>query len=277
MISTSMPRVQLSRTSDKIKKLAVFSALISTFVYSFTMLDLDLARFTNRLLENTVPVISLMVMSFDATVLPEAMTEMLVSLSLATAALFVGFWVSIVLAFFAASNTAPNKFLAFAIKSLMAVIRAVPSLVWLLMIVASIGFGNTAGMVGLLLSTCGYLVKSFAASIEEKGSETIEALRATGAPWLAIMIKGVLPGVVSPFLSWSSIRFEANIAESIGLGMVGVGGIGALLMRSIRSNNFGRIMAILTVIFVVLLAVEILSIIIRRKINTKHTGGTSEN
>jgi len=261
-------RVQLSRTSDKIKKLAIFTALIGIFAYSFVMLDLNLARFANRLIENTWPVISMMVMSFDTSVLPEAIGEMLVSLALAAAALFVGFWVSIVLAFLAASNTAPNKFLASGIKGFMAVIRAVPSLVWLLMIVASIGFGNTAGMVGLLLSTCGYLVKSFAASIEEKGNEAIEALRATGAPWPAIMIKGVLPGVVSPFLSWSSIRFEANIAESIGLGMVGVGGIGALLMRNIRSNNFGRIMAVLTVIFLVLLTVEILSIALRRRINT---------
>ena len=269
MTRMNTSRVQLSRTSDKLKKFSVIAVLISVFVYSFIALDLNLARFANRLVENTLPVLNLMVMNFDTSVLPEAMMEMLVSLALAAAALFVGFWVSIALAFLAASNTAPNKILASGIKGLMAVIRAVPSLVWLLMIVASIGFGNTAGMVGLLLSTCGYLVKSFAASIEEKGNETIEAMRATGAPWIAIMVKGVLPGVVSPFLSWSSIRFEANIAESIGLGMVGVGGIGALLMRNIRSNNFGRIMAVLTVIFVVLLIVEILSIALRRKINAK--------
>jgi len=264
-----IPRVQLSRTSDKIKKTAIFVILIIVFVHSFIMLDLNLARFATRLVENTWPVVSMMVMSFDASVLPEAIMEMFVSLALAVAALFVGFWISIVLAFLAASNTAPNKIVATVIKGFMAIIRAVPSLVWLLMIVASIGFGNTAGMVGLLLSTCGYLVKSFAASIEEKGSETIEALRATGAPWVIIVIKGVLPGVLSPFLSWSSIRFEANIAESIGLGMVGVGGIGALLMRNIRSNNFGRIMAVLTVIFIVLLIVEILSIALRRRINTR--------
>jgi phosphonate transport system permease protein len=269
MTEVNMSRVQLSRTSDKLKKLGIFAVLIGVFVYSFIALDLNLARFASRLVDNALPVINMMVMNFDTSVLPEAMREMMVSLALAAAALFVGFWVSILLSFFAASNTAPSKIAASAIKGLMAVIRAVPSLVWLLMIVASIGFGNTAGMVGLLLSTCGYLVKSFASSIEEKGNEAIEALRATGAPWIAIMIKGVLPGVVSPFLSWSSIRFEANIAESIGLGMVGVAGIGALLMRNIRSNNFGRIMAVLTVIFVVLLIVEILSIALRRKINAQ--------
>jgi len=268
-MSVESTRVKLSTTSDKIKSAAIFTILIGVFVYSFIMLDLNLVRFASRLVENTWPVVSMMVVNFDASVLPEAISEMLVSLALAAAALFVGFWISIVLAFFAASNTAPNKTLAAVIKGFMAIIRAVPSLVWLLMIVASIGFGNTAGMVGLLLSTCGYLVKSFAASIEEKGSEAIEALRATGAPWVAIIIKGVLPGVLSPFLSWSSIRFEANISESIGLGMVGVGGIGALLMRNIRANNFGRIMAVLTVIFVVLLIVEILSIAVRRRINMK--------
>jgi len=266
MKDAQMTRVKLSPTSENIKKIAAISVLLGIFIFSFMMLDLDLVRFASRLANNTGQVI-MMFMAFDTSVLPEAISEMLVSLALAVAALFVGFWVSIVLAFLAASNTAPFKPLASAIKGGMAIIRAVPSLVWLLMIVASIGFGNTAGMVGLLLSTCGYLVKSFASSIEEKGNETIDALRATGAPWISIVVKGVLPGVISPFLSWSSIRFEANISESIGLGIVGVGGIGALLMRNIRANNYGRITAVLTVIFMVLLIVEILSIALRRKIN----------
>ena len=263
-------RVKLSPTSEKIKKLAVALFMLGVFVFSFVQLDLNLAQFADRLVNNTSRVVA-MFTAFEPSVLPEAIGQMVISLALATAALFVGFWISIALAFLAASNTTPNKILAAFIKAFMAIIRAVPSLVWLLMIVASIGFGNTAGMVGLLLSTCGYLVKSFAASIEEKGNETIEALRATGASWLSIMIKGVLPGVMSPFLSWSSIRFEANISESIGLGIVGVGGIGALLMRHIRSNNFGSIMAVLSVIFVVLLIVEILSIILRRRINMRPT------
>ncbi|MCL1999584.1 MAG: ABC transporter permease subunit [Turicibacter sp.] len=257
-------RVKLTPTADKIKKITLVSTILFVFVFSAYMIDLDLVRFAERL--GNAGAVLRMFADFNPAILPEAISEMLVSLALAAASLFVGFWISIALAFLAASNTAPNKIMAVVIKAVVAIIRAVPSLVWLLMIVASIGFGNTAGMVGLLLSTMGYLVKSFAAAIEEKGTDSIEALRAVGAPWLHIVVKGVLPGVVTSFLSWSSIRFEANIAESIGLGMVGVGGIGALLMRAIRGNDFGNIVAILTVIFITLLAVEIFSIVLRREI-----------
>ncbi|MCL2227272.1 MAG: ABC transporter permease subunit [Oscillospiraceae bacterium] len=257
--------VKLSPASWKLKTAGILVAIAAVFMISFYMLDLNLVRFVERL-GNAGRVLALFV-AFDATVLPDAILEMLTSLAIAVAALAVGFIISIALAFLAAANTAPSKIIASIIKSMVAIIRAVPSLVWILMIVASIGFGNTAGMVALLLSTCGYLVKAFASSIEEKGSDSIEAMRAVGANWFGIVLKGVLPGVIGSFLSWTSIRFESNITESVTLGMVGVGGIGTLLMRAISQFNYGRIVAILAVIVSFMLFVELVATALRRRIN----------
>ena len=261
----SKKRVKLSPPSQKFKSIAIIVTLVGVFLFSFQQLGLDMVQFAERI-NNAGRVLSLFV-AFDASVVPQALLEMLTTLALALAALVVGFFLSIVLAFLAASNTTPSKAVAAIIKGVVAIIRAVPSLVWMLMIVASIGFGNTPGMVGLLLSTCGYLVKSFSSTIEESGNNSIEAMRAVGANWFGIVLKGVLPGVIGSFLSWVSIRFESNITESISLGMVGVGGIGSLLMRAIGQFNYGQIVAILTVIIVFMMIVEVLATAARKKIN----------
>jgi phosphonate transport system permease protein len=258
------PRVQLSPRSAKIKGTAIAATALGLFAFAATQLNLDIAQFFIRL-GNIGDVLPLFV-AFDTGILGEALLQMLTALALSLGALVIGFFISVALAFLCAANTAPSRLVAGTIKGAIAIIRAVPSLVWILMIVASIGFGNTAGLTGLLLSTVGYLVKSFASSIEEQGTHTIEALRATGANWMSIMLKAVLPGVIGSFLAWTAIRFESNISESISLGMVGVGGIGALLMASMRQFNYGAIVAVLLVIVTFMMALELASNALRKKL-----------
>ncbi len=258
-------RISLSPPGSKMRLAAVAAMVAALFAFSANLLQLDLGKFIARI-GNSGQVLSHFI-AFDLSVIPEALLEMFTSLALAISALFAGFLLSIVLAFLAASNTAPNKYLASFIKGAVAVVRAVPALVWILMIVASIGFGNTAGMIGLMFPTCGYLIKSFAAAIEDRGMENIEAMRAVGAGWFSVVIKGVMPGVIGQLLSWTSIRLEHNIAESISLGMVGISGIGALLMRAIGKYDYGRITTLILVIFAVMLATEFAVNAMKHKLN----------
>ncbi len=258
-------RIILSPVLPKLRNAAVAVLAAALFILSVNMLGLDMGKFASRL-GNAGKVFS-QFWVFEPAAVPEVLAEMLTSLAMAVAALFWGFILSIALSFLAAANTAPSKLLAAFIKGAVAVVRAVPALVWMLMIVASIGFGNTSGMVGLMFPTCGYLIKSFTSAIEDRGSDSIEAMRAVGASWFGIVVKGVLPGVIGPLLSWTSIRLEHNIAESINLGMVGVSGIGAMLTRALGKYDYARISTIIVVIFVVMLAAEIAVNALKRKLN----------
>jgi phosphonate transport system permease protein len=247
--------IPLSLLSSKIKAAAFSLGGIAVFIGSALMLKLDMAKFIERL-KNAGPVLSKFAV-VDLSVMGTAALEMISSIAIALAALSVGFVLSLVLAFLAAANTAPSKILSAFIKGASAVIRAVPALVWMLMVVASIGFGNTAGLFGLLFPTCGYLVKSFVSSIEDQGSSAIEALRATGANWVSIMLKGVLPTVFAPLMTWTAMRMEFNIAESVNLGMVGVSGIGAYLMRVLGRYNYGAVSTVIIVILSVMITMEL--------------------
>ncbi|WP_342046735.1 PhnE/PtxC family ABC transporter permease [Bacillus sp. OTU530] len=248
--------VKISRTTDKLKSLSITIGLIAFFYVSFTSLNLDISKFISRTSDAGKVISKLMTVDFSDIL--TILSAMLSSAAMAVCGLFIGFIISIILSFLAATNIAPNGVLAAFIKGSVAVIRAVPALVWILMVVASIGFGSTAGMIGLVISAVGYLTKAFTASIEELGSDIIEALRTTGASWFTIVVKGLIPSSVSSFTSWSAIKLEIGIAESINLGMVGVGGIGSLLMKSLGKYDYASISTIIVVIFITMLIVEIL-------------------
>ena len=67
------------------------------------------------------------------------------------------------------------------VKSFVAFIRAVPTILWVLIFTVAAGLGSIAAVVGLTFHSAGYLIKAYAEAIEEMDDGTIEALRAGGA------------------------------------------------------------------------------------------------
>lgn len=257
-------RIRLTPASRQVRTIVLLLGSIAFFWYASARLGLDIGTFVDRL-SNVRRVLSLMLV-FDFSNFFVIVREMLVSVSIAVTSMALGIFPSLLFAFLAADNIAPSRPAAAVIKSVVAVVRAVPGLVWILMVVASMGFTNTAATVGLIISTIGYLTKSFVASIEDVGRQPVEALRATGASWFLIVVKGLLPSVLSPFLSWTAIRFETSVAESVSLGMLGVAGIGLLLIQESRLYRYGRISAIVVVIVVTMVGIELVVNRIRRRL-----------
>jgi phosphonate transport system permease protein len=197
-------------------------------------------------------------LAFEVSALPEIFRHLIVSIALGVCGLVIGCAIALVLAFLAADNITPNRGLSWFIKGTVSFIRAIPSLVLILMVIASfVGFGYTAGVVGLVISTAGYLTRAFIASIEEQDRGIIESMTATGANRLQIALHGILPGVWNVFLSWISIRLENNIADSISLGIVGAGGVGMLISRAVRTFNLPYLSTVIVVIFVTMVLIEL--------------------
>ena len=65
-------------------------------------------------------------------------------------------------------------------KSFIAVVRAVPTVLWVLIFAVSAGLGSVAAVVGLTFHSFAYLTKAYAESIEEIEPGIIEALKANG-------------------------------------------------------------------------------------------------
>ena len=75
-------------------------------------------------------------------------------------------------------------------------------------------------------------------AIENIDDGPIEAVEATGANRLQVIIYAVLPQVIPPFVSFTVYRWDINVRMSTIIGAVGGGGIGFILIQWIRLGNF---------------------------------------
>ena len=107
--------------------------------------------------------------------------------------------------------------------------RSVHAMIWALFFVAVFGPGALAGTMAIALHSIGFTGKFLSEAIEEAKPGPIEALIATGASPLAILLKGYWPQIKPAFLSISMFRWDINVRESAVLGLVGGGGLGMAL------------------------------------------------
>jgi phosphonate transport system permease protein len=107
-------------------------------------------------------------------------------------------------------------------------------MVFALLFVVAVGLGPFAGVLALFVHTTGILAKLFSEAVEAIDPDPVEGIRATGAAPLAEIVFGVLPQVMPLWISYTLYRFESNVRSAAVVGIVGAGGIGALLWDVIR-------------------------------------------
>lgn len=152
--------------------------------------------------------------------------QLLVTFCLGTLSTIFGSILALICSLFCAGNIS-SPTVARVIKSVIAVIRAVPTVLWVLIFAVSAGLGSVAAVIGLTFHSFAYLTKVYAESIEEIDSGTIEALRASGANFWQIVCQAVIPATISYIVAWTFMRFEINFANAVAMGAAaGAGGVG---------------------------------------------------
>jgi len=158
--------------------------------------------------------------------LPAAMSALFVTFSLGILSTIFGAVIAFFGSLLCAKNLA-NPIVANIIKSFVAFVRAVPTILWVLIFTVAAGLGSVAAVAGLTFHSAGYLIKAYAESIEEMDDGTIEALKASGASFWQIVFQAILPSSISYMTAWTFLRFEINFANALAMGAAaGAGGIG---------------------------------------------------
>lgn len=196
----------------------------------------------------------------------EALIQVMITVGLGFIATIVGAVLSLVLAIFTARNLSPKP-IANAIMMMMAVIRAIPTVLWVLIFAIAAGLGAEAAVLGMLLHTVAFLVKAFSESIEDLDDGMIEALKASGASFWHIVIHVVIPSTMTSLLSWTFLRFETNFTVAVAMGAAaGAGGIGfELFMASGFYFDLREVGLITYIILIVAILLEITSTQIKKK------------
>jgi phosphonate ABC transporter permease subunit PhnE len=240
-----------------------FIVLALYIVYAGTTLDITWERFVAGF-GHGARFISRM---FPPNVAPDKLellhAGMIESLQIAIIATAVGVLLALPLGLAAARNLAPLP-LAWAARALIALFRTFHPVIVAILFVKAVGFGALAGMLALIVASLGFLSKLVAEAVEEMSMQQVEAVRATGAPLLSLVIMGVLPQVMARFIGFSAYQLDSNLRNSALVGLVGGGGIGATLFTAFQRFDYDFVLTIVLAIIAVVMIGEILSGWMRR-------------
>lgn len=185
------------------------------------------------------------------------------SIQIAILSTFAGILISLPLGLAAARNLSVTPVRIFA-RGFITICRSFHSVVIAILFVKAVGFGALAGIMALIVATIGFVAKLFAEVLEEIDMKQVEAVRATGASFLGIIVFGVVPQVFSRFIGLISYQLDSNLRNSTMVGIVGGGGIGAALFTAYQRFDFDVVLTILIVIIAIIMLTEFVSGRIRK-------------
>lgn len=233
--SSGKIKIKSSDRSQKYIKATLVTLAILTVVgfLTFDYKDLNFIKALSETLTNVK------VMFSEASLTHFAFKDLIkqvgVTISLSFITTVIGAGIAIIIGLFAANNLS-NKKTSNIIKAIVAFIRAIPTVLWVLIFAVTAGLGSEAAILGMTFHTIAYLVKSYSETFEELDEGVIEALKASGASFWQIVFQSILPSSVTSILAWTFMRFEINFTNAVAMGAAaGAGGIGFELFMS---SNF---------------------------------------
>lgn len=177
----------------------------------------------------------------------------------------IGTVIAIPLAWFGAWNVSPSRLLLYPLARLSIVLgRAVPSMMWGLILVAVLGFGPLPGIIALIVSSVGFAGKLMAEQVEAIDMKPVEAIEATGGRPIAVFLYGIVPQIKPAWAGIFIYNWDARLRSSTILGFVGAGGIGLALREQISTLNYHTAIGIILLIVLLVIVSEAISHYVRK-------------
>jgi phosphonate ABC transporter permease subunit PhnE len=251
--------------AERIGRSGFYLLAVIAIIWSFKTIEI-IPEFIYDAPEQTVDLVARMWpidWSWYRKVVHDALIE---TLHIATLGTVLAVCMAAPVALMVARNITSNVLLNSIGRFILVATRSVHSMVWALFFVAVFGPGALAGMLAIAVHSIGFTGKFLSEAIEEARRGPIEALIATGASPLAVLIKGYWPQVKPAFLALAVFRWDINVRESAVLGLVGGGGLGMALDTALSNLYWDQAGLVLFVIFVVVILTEIGTAWLRNRI-----------
>ncbi|HUG84074.1 MAG TPA: phosphonate ABC transporter, permease protein PhnE [Euzebya sp.] len=195
-----------------------------------------------------------------------AVSLMIESIHMAWIGTVIGALFSLPCGFLAAENVSPKP-VVFLTRQILNGIRAIPELVWAIIVMLPIfGLGPVAGTMALGINSIGTLGKLTSEVIEASDPGPVEAARASGARPLQILRSSTIPQVMPEVVAFWLYRFEINIRAGAVLGVLGAGGIGSILSDVIGRRLWDRVGITLMAVILITILVDVVSSRLRARI-----------
>jgi phosphonate transport system permease protein len=198
---------------------------------------------------------------------PDYLSSVLETVQMAFLGAIFGILLSVPLSWFSSFNMTPSRLITYPIgRFIIMLSRSVHEMIWTIIFVTILGFGILPGVLALTLFSIGFAGKLFSEEIEAIDRGQVEAVKATGANIVQVMIYAVMPQVK---VSWAGISiycWDAAFRAATVVGFFGAGGMGWYLRRAVQQVQTLRVAAILTSIIALVVVSEIVSAWARERI-----------
>lgn len=198
---------------------------------------------------------------------PRILASIIETIEMSVLGAFFGILIAMPLAWCAAWNVTPNRFVLYPLaRGVISVTRAIPTLMWAMVLVTILGFGPFAGVLALVKGTIGFAGKLMAEQIEAIDMKRVEAIRATGANEVDVFFYAVLPQVWASWVGIIVYNWDSQFRGSTILGFVGAGGMGLYLREQISILEYQSAMGIIVVIIGLVVISESVSAYLRHRL-----------
>ena len=171
------------------------------------------------------------------------------------------------LAFAAANNINSVGFIRFGIKRIFDFVRGIDYLIWSLIFIRSFGLGPLTGALAIAFTDTGTLGKLFSEALENIDSRQKEGSQSTGSDSIQQLRFGVIPQILPVLTSQILYYFESNVRSATVIGALGAGGIGLVLVETMRTQrDWENVLYIIIVTLTIVILIDSLSSRIRRKL-----------
>ncbi len=168
--------------------------------------------------------------------------------------------ISIPLSFLASRNLMSHNLLSRIVywitRTILNLLRSIEVLILAVIFGATIGLGAFAGVLALVVHSIASLGKLYSEAIEAIDAGPIEAITATGANRLQVIVFAVVPQFIPQFIAFTLYRWDINVRMSTILGFVGGGGIGYILQQYIQLLRWNQAGTAIWAIAVVVIAID---------------------
>ena len=145
-------------------------------------------------------------------------------------------------------------------------LRSIEALLYVVIFIFWVGIGPFAGMLALAVTSFALIGKLFSEAIENIDAGPIEAVNATGANRLQMIVYAVLPQIVPPFVSYLIYQWDINIRMATIIGFAGGGGIGLTLTTFFGSLEYHKAGTVVAFIVIVVALMDFASARLRQEL-----------
>jgi phosphonate transport system permease protein len=242
---------------------------IAIFAYCFRITGIDL-----RALFQPAPTLGRLIRDFvsiDITpgVLAAVTKQVIITVFQALLATTLGGLVAVPFSFLAAKNLTGRSrlsiWLYYLTRGLFNVLRSIEALLYVAIFVAWVGIGPFAGMLALAITSFALIGKLFSEAIENIDAGPVEAVTATGANRLQVIVYAIVPQIVPPFISYWIYQWDINIRMATIIGFAGGGGVGLLLQTFFGSLQYHKAGTVVLFIVIIVTLMDFASAKIREQ------------